>query len=352
MTDLSDFHQLAQFEGHAATAMTEAALRLANDGAGHGDAIRRNEAAWARWALRGRVLRDVSACDMSTTVLSTSVSMPLLIAPSGLHGLAHPEAEVATARAAAAANTLMILSMNSSLSVEEVAATGAALWFQIYWGAERDFLVDLMARAAQAGCKAFCLTVDMPVRPWLLGPMRAALQAVGDIQPAHGFPRSGHLAAASRWDHDARLTWDDLAWLRANSPLPIVLKGIMTAEDADLACRHGADAIIISNHGGRVLEEGLATADVLEEIVAAVDGRIEILVDGGVRTGGTVAKALALGARAALIGRPALWGLAAGGADGVGRVLDLIRGELQSVMGMIGVGDVAAIDQSAVARRP
>jgi isopentenyl diphosphate isomerase/L-lactate dehydrogenase-like FMN-dependent dehydrogenase len=245
----------------------------------------------------------------------------------------------------------MVLAMNSSLSVELVAAEGAKLWFQLYWGVERDFLLDIMARATSAGCKAFCLTVDMPVRPTILGPMRRMLAVVGDVQPAHGFPRSGHLALQARWDHDARLTWNDLEWLRARSTLPIVLKGIMTAEDAVLAADHGADAIIVSNHGGRMLEEGFATAEVLPGIAAAVGHRLAILVDGGIRNGSDVAKALALGARAALIGRPALWGLAVGGAAGVERILELVREELQSVMGMIGAASADAVDASTIARR-
>jgi 4-hydroxymandelate oxidase len=351
MIDLSTLYQVADFEKHAEQLMSVAARDLANEGAGAGRAVRGNRDAWNEWALRSRVLRDVSQRDLSTSVLGTRVSLPLLIAPSGLHGLAHSDGEVATARAARSSDTLMVLAMNSSLSVEQVAEVGANLWFQLYWGVERDFLLDIMARAASAGCKAFCLTVDMPVRPWILGPMRRMLTVVGDVQPAHGFPRSGHLALQARWDHDARLTWNDLEWLRARSTLPIVLKGIMTVEDAVLAADHGADAIIVSNHGGRVLEEGFATAEVLPSIAASVGQRLEILVDGGIRTGSDVAKALALGARAALIGRPALWGLAVGGAAGVERILELVRGELQSVMGMIGAASVADVNASTIARR-
>jgi 4-hydroxymandelate oxidase len=349
--DLNQIYRLDEFESLAMKRMTVAARDLCQEGAGTGSAVRANAAAWRQWALRARVLRDVSQRDLSTSVLGTRVSLPLLIAPSGLHGLVNSEAEVATARAARSADTLMVLAMNSSLSVEKVAEEGAKLWFQLYWGVELDFLADIMARAAAAGCKAFCLTVDMPVRPWILGPMRRMLGVVGDVQPAHGFPRSGHLALKARWDHDARLTWNDLAWLRARSTLPIVLKGIMTAEDAVLAADHGADAIIVSNHGGRMLEEGFATAEVLPNIVASVGRRLEILVDGGIRTGSDVAKALALGARAALIGRPALWGLAVGGAAGVERILELVREELLSVMGMIGAASVDDVDASTIARR-
>ncbi|MBO9377130.1 alpha-hydroxy-acid oxidizing protein [Sphingomonas histidinilytica] len=345
-------YHVDDYERTAVERMSPAARDLANLGAGESKAVARNRAAWGRWALRQRVLRDVGGCDMAIDVLGTPVSMPLLIAPSGLHGLVHPDAERATARAAEAAGTLMVLSMNSSLPVEEVARHCSRLWFQLYWGADRGFLRELMARAAGAGARALCLTLDMPVRPWLLGPMRRALAEIGDVEPAHGLPRSGHLRGDDRWDHDARLTWGELSWLRAASPLPIVLKGIMTAEDACLACEHGADAIIVSNHGGRVLDEGLATAEVLPEIVAAVAGRIEVHVDGGIRSGGDIAKALALGARTALIGRPALWGIATDGDRGLGAMLDLLRGELRSVMGMIGAGSIAGIDRSSIAERP
>jgi isopentenyl diphosphate isomerase/L-lactate dehydrogenase-like FMN-dependent dehydrogenase len=345
-------HHVDDFERIAIDRMPSGASDLANLGAGESRGVERNRAAWGRWALRQRVLRDVSGCDMAADLFGLPISMPLLIAPSGLHGLVHPDAEIATARAAQAADTLMVLSMNSTLPVEAVAPHCAKLWFQLYWGTDRGFLRELMARAAGAGAKAFCLTLDMPVRPWLLGPMRRALAGVGDIKPAHGLPRSGHLQGEQRWDHDARLTWNDLQWLCANSPLPIVLKGIMTAEDAVLAVDHGADAIIVSNHGGRVLDDGLATAEVLPQIAATVDGRIDVHVDGGIRTGADIAKALALGAKTALIGRPALWGIAAGGSDGLGAMLELLRGELRSVMGMMGAGAIEDIDRSSIVARP
>ncbi|WCT74471.1 alpha-hydroxy acid oxidase [Sphingomonas naphthae] len=346
-----DLFHLDEFEAQAKRLMSTAARDMANEGAGQGAGVRANRRAWHEWGLRSRVLRDVSRCDPSTTVMQTKLSFPAMIAPSGLHGLVHPDAELATARAAAAAGTVMVLSMNSSLPVEDVGKAGADLWFQLYCGQERAFVADVMARAAAAGCKAFCLTVDMPVRPWVLGPMRAALAAVGHIHPAHGHPRSGHLAPGDRWDHDARLTWRDIEWLRAQSALPLVIKGIMTPEDAVLAADHGADAIIVSNHGGRLLEEGFATAEVLPAIAGSLDGRIEILVDGGIRTGADIAKALALGARATLIGRPALWGLAVSGSAGVQRVLALLRGEFESIMGMIGAQTPNAIDRSTIAHR-
>lgn len=346
-------HHVDEYERLAAERIDRAALDLINRGAGQGRAIARNRAAWDRWALRSRVLCNVAGCDMAVDLLGTPASMPLLIAPSGLHGLVHPDAEMATARAAQAADTLMVLSMNSTMPVEAVAPHCDKLWFQLYCGADRGFLLEIMARAAAAGVKAFCLTLDMPVRPWLLGPMRQALVAVGGIQPAHGFPRSGHLKAdGGSWDHDARLTWSDLAWLRANSPLPIVLKGIMAEEDAVLAVEHGADAIIVSNHGGRVLDEGLATAEALPAVVAAVAGRIDVYVDGGIRSGSDVARAIALGAKAALIGRPALWGLAVDGDRGLAAMLDILRGELRSVMGMMGAAALADIDAVSVVARP
>lgn len=351
LVDLNALYHLDAFERLARQRLSAHAHTFINGGAGSSKAVGANCRAWGQWALRSRVLRNVAERHCTQTVLGQPVSIPILIAPSGLHGLVHADGEVATARAAHKADTIMVLSMHASLPVEAVANTGAQLWFQLYWGKDRGIVQSVIERAIAAGCRALCLTLDMPVRPWLHGPMRAAVAAFGDIVPAHGFARRAHLDAQLQWDHDATLTWQDLDWLRRASPVPIILKGILTAEDAQCAADHGADAIIVSNHGGRVLEEGLATADVLPEIVEAVQGRLEVLVDGGVRSGADVFKALALGARAVLLGRPALWGLAVGGEAGVGRVLDILRGELESIMGMTGTARVADIQHHLITRR-
>lgn len=349
--DLDAIWHLRAIERLATQRLAPETRALINEGAGDSAAVRANCRAWQRWAIRSRVFRDVQACDTRQTALGVPLSMPVLIAPSGLHGLIHTDAEAATARAAKGADTVMILSTSSSLPMESVAEQGGTWWFQLYWGKDRRLLQNLIERAAAAGCRALCLTLDFPVRPWLHETMRAGLATIANIEPAHGLARRAHLTADSSWDHDPRLTWKDLTWLTGVSSLPIVLKGVMTAEDARVAVEHGAAGIIVSNHGGRALEEGLATAQVLQEIVAAADGRVEVFVDGGIRSGSDVYKALALGARAVLLGRPVLWGLALAGELGVRRVLDIIHGELRSVMGMAGAAALADIRLATVTRR-
>jgi 4-hydroxymandelate oxidase len=349
--DLDSVWNLGVVEGLAGTHLAPGVRALVNEGAGDSLGVLENCRAWRRWAIRSRVLRDVQVCDTRQTALGVPLSMPILIAPSGLHGLVHTDAETATARAAKSADTMMVLSTSSSLPMEAVAQSGVTWWFQLYWGKDRSHLLGLIERAAAAGCRALCLTLDLPVRPWLHESMRAGLATIADIKPAHGLARRAHLTADSPWDHDSSLTWKDLSWLTGASSLPIVLKGITTAADARLAVEHGVAGIIVSNHGGRALAEGMATAEVLPEIVAAVDGRIEVFVDGGIRSGSDVFKALALGARAVLLGRPVLWGLALWGENGVRRILDIVHGELRSVMGMAGAAGLAQIDRQSVSRR-
>lgn len=347
----ADLYSLDEFEALAETRMPEAVRTLVQGGSGSGAAIRRNREAWDQWFVRPRALVDVSSLDIATTVLGQSLSFPCLIAPSGLHSLLHPDAESATARAARDADTIMVLSSGSSRTIEELVPEQARHWMQIYWGQDRAFVKDLVQLAASAGFLAIALTTDMPVRPWTHREMRAALDEIGAVKSAYLPPRNLHLQAAAPWQHDARLTWNDLAWLRSVSPLPIVLKGIMTGEDARLATEHGAAAVVVSNHGGRTLDAAPATATVLPEVVEAADGRIEVLVDGGIRSGADVFKALALGARAVLIGRPVLWGLAVGGAGGVSRVLHILRSEFESAMAMAGCTSAAKVNRSAVLRR-
>ena len=349
--DLDGICTLDAFEALAENRLMRAAEVILNQGAGTSAGVRRNCSAWGQWAINSRILVDIPDIQLGTTVLGTPVSLPVLFAPTALHGLAHPEGELATARAAKRADTLMVLSFTSSLTLEQVAAHPTKLWFQIYWSKDRDYLRHMIDRAAASGYQAICLTLDMPVKPWLGVQMRQAVRDTAGIVPAHGMARNIFLDAAMPWLHDARLTWADLAWLISICPLPLVLKGVMTADDARLAVEHGASAIVVSNHGGRVLEDGLATADVLPEIIAMVGGRIEVLVDGGIRRGSDVFKALAMGARAVLIGRPVQWGLAVAGSHGAQRVIEILGGEMASVMGMAGARTVGDITRGKIARR-
>ena len=322
--ELSELWTLDEFEQLAVAQMAPAVRTMVQGGAGDGRCIARNRAAWGRWSINTRALVDVSACDLAVAVLGERYALPILLAPSGMHGLVHPEAEAATARAARHADTLMILSMGTSIPIAPVAAVGARHWLQVYWSEDRTALRELIGLAESLGFKALCLTTDMPA----------------------------HIDMARTWDHDARLNWDDLAWLRSVTRLPIVLKGIMTPEDARLAAQHGVSAVVVSNHGGRTLADAPATAEVLPEIADAAGGELDILVDGGIRTGADVFKALALGARAVLIGRPLLWGLNAGGSAGVERVVDLLAQELRSTCARAGCTTLSDIRRSALRARP
>lgn len=305
--------------------------------------LRANRTAFERIRLRPRVLVDVNVCDVHTTVLGTPVSMPILIAPTAYHGLAHPEAECATAQAAGEAGTLMIASTVSNRSMEEiVAAASGPLWFQLYTFSGRQGSEMLVKRAEAAGFRAIVLTVDLP---------RLARRE-RDIRNNFNLP--SRLREANLTDENVAeetpfsLTWESLAWLRGLTTLPILLKGILTAEDAKLAVEHGIEGIIVSNHGGRQLDTTLASIEALPEVVEAVAGRCEVYMDGGIRRGTDVLKALALGARAVLVGRPILWGLVANGATGVRHVLELLRAELELAMVISGRPTIASIDRSLV----
>ena len=316
-------------------------------GAGDERTLRGNATAFERWELRPRVLVDVGSVTTATTVLGTEVALPVLVAPTAFQRLCDPEGELATARAAAGAGTVMTLSTLSSVTPAELAAAapGAAQWFQLYWSRDRGFTQELVAGAAEAGFSALMLTVDLPVAGRRERDVRAAF-ALPDDLPLPNLPqelRRENFHQALHAVVDDTLTWRDLEWLRSVCSLPIVIKGILTAEDALLAAEHGASAVVVSNHGGRQLDGVPATLDVLPEVVEAVGERVEVLLDGGIRRGTDVLKALALGARATLSGRAVLYGLAAQGEQGAARVLELLRLELELGLKLLGCptpGDV------------
>lgn len=321
--------------------------------------LARNESAYDRVRLRYRVLRDVSERDLSTRVLGHRVSMPVLVAPTGFQAMAHPEGEVATARAAGAAGTVMMLSTLSNRAVEEVtAAASGPVWFQLYVYEDREATEGLVRRAEDAGCEALVLTVDTPVLGRRERDVRNRFRlpddlAVENLLPAgkEAFPgdvEDSGLAAYVERLFDASLDWDDVDWLASLTDLPLVLKGIVHPEDARLAAERGAAAVVVSNHGGRQLDTAPATVEALPEVVEAVDGRVPVLLDGGIRRGTDVVKALALGADAVAVGRPVLWGLAVDGEAGVADVLEILRDELDRAMALCGCRSVAEIDGELV----
>ena len=325
-------------------------------GAGDERTLRANAAAFDRWELRPRVLVDVGSVSTATSVLGEELALPLLVAPTAFQRLCHPEAELPLARAAARAGTVMTLSTLSSVTPAELAsgAPGGTNWFQLYWSRDRGFTQELVQRAADAGFAALVLTVDLPVAGRRERDARAGFALPDDLElPNVPVPvRREDFHRALDAVVDDTLTWRDLEWLRSVSRLPLVVKGLLTAEDALLAAEHGAEAIVVSNHGGRQLDGVPAALDALPEVVEAVGARVEVLVDGGIRRGTDVLKALALGARAALTGRAVLWGLAAEGEDGAAAVLELLRSELEVGLKLLGCTSPAEVTRAHVQRAP
>jgi len=314
--------------------------------------LRANRTAFERIRLRPRVLVDVSMIDMQTTVLGTPISMPIMVAPTATHRAAHPEGELATVRGVGAARTLMVASTVATTSLEDIMVAGRAmecpLWFQLYVQQDLSISEGLVRRAEAAGYRAIVLTVDLP----RLGNREKDKRNLF-INPPPPLQAANFASEAERRIPLSRqLTWDSIAWLRGITKLPILVKGVLTAEDAELAIKHGVDGIIVSNHGGRQLDGVPATIEALPEVVEAVGGRCEVYVDGGIRRGTDVLKALALGARAVLIGRPIIWGLAVGGSEGVTDVLDILRAELELAMMLAGRPTLASIDRSLVQIMP
>lgn len=319
-----------------------------------------NRAAFERITLRPRFLVDVRECDTSTSLLGTALAAPIGVAPMAYHRLAHPDGELATAQAVGSVGGPFVVSIFASQPVERIAEHASGpLWLQLYWLRQRDALVGLVRRAERCGFGAIVLTVDTPKVGRRLRDLRNSFtlpEHVAAVNLSDSVMATSHevdagssaLERHSRERFDPTITWSDLGWLRELTTLPLVIKGVLTAEDARLAVEHGFAAVIVSNHGGRQLDGAPAAITALPEVVAAVEGRVPVLLDGGVRTGADVFRALALGARTVFVGRPVLYGLAAGGAEGATRVLGLLRDELVETMTLAGRPGIAAIDSSSV----
>lgn len=325
--------------------------------------LRRNREAFGRFEIWYRTFVDVACPTIATTLLGTKVRSPIQIAPTAYHCLAHPEGERASSRAAAAANVLYVASTLATTSLEDVAAAapGAPRWFQLYVHTERAFTASLIARAKTAGYLAIALTVDTPVLGRRCADVRNAFalpdgmvmaNLVEILPPDLRAGAGSELARFVASRHDATFSWKDLEWVVAQAaPLPVVVKGVVRADDAKRAVDHGARAVWVSNHGGRQMDLAPATIDALEDVAQAVGDRAEVYLDGGVTSGTRALVALALGARAVFVGRPVLWGLAAQGEEGVTRVLEILDEELVRAMQLAGCPDARAARDGLVRRR-
>ncbi|MFH9419672.1 alpha-hydroxy acid oxidase [Streptomyces sp. NPDC017529] len=336
----------------AAAAVLPAGVRdFVAGGSGRERTLAANRAAFDRVFVRPRVLRDVSRCTTGSELLGRPVSMPVAPAPVAYQGLVHPGGELAAARAAKAAGVPFTVSTLSTVPVEEVTAVGGSVWFQLYWLREPGRALELARRAEDAGCEALMLTVDVPWMGRRLRDVRNEFTLPERVRAVHlggGASAAHHRAAGASavavhtgQAFSPALTWSHVAELRAHTRLPLVLKGVLAPEDAVHAAESGVDAVVVSNHGGRQLDSALPSIDALPEVAEAVGGRCEVLLDGGVRCGTDVLKALALGAAGVLVGRPPVWGLAAAGEDGVRRVLDVLAAELADALGLAGCATVA-----------
>ena len=345
---------VADFEVVARERLSAMAYAYVSGGSGDEITLRWNREAFERLALRPRSLIDVSTLDTRVTLLGRTLPHPILLAPTGYHRLFHPEGERATARGAGDAEALLVVSSSATTPVEEIAAAARGpLWFQLYVQEDRGFTRALVQRAEAAGCQALCLTVDAPAAgprgrerhtPFVLPPgIEAAMNPL-----SNSARRAGQDGDPLRRYRRFPVTWKDVDWLRSFARTPVLLKGILHPEDAALAVKAGAAGVIVSNHGGRYLDSAPATLDALPAIADRVAGRIPVLMDGGIRRGTDVLKAVARGAQAVLIGRPYVYGLAAGGAAGCKRVVDILRTELETAMALTGRPNLGSIDRTVI----
>ncbi len=338
-------------------------------GAGLGETMRANREAFDRWRIAPRMLHDVSERSLARTVLGTALPAPVLLAPIGVQTLAHPEGELASARAAAEVGVPLVASTAASHTIEQIAraAGGLARWYQLYWPRDRELARSFVQRAERAGYSAIVLTLDT----WMLGWRPADLtQAFLPFLWGEGNrnyledpvfrdglavePEQDMQAAIGHWAYqfsNPSITWTDLAFLRECTELPIVLKGILRADDARLALEHGVQGLVVSNHGGRQVDGAVGALEALPAVLAAVEGRCEVLFDSGIRSGADAIKALALGARAVLLGRPYIWGLALGGAEGVVQVLRGFLAELDLTLALSGHATIDELGEGALSER-
>lgn len=354
------FLNLHEAEGLARATLPAATFDYFAGGACDEVTLAENVRAFQQIALRYRVLVDVSRRELGTTLLGEAIAAPIVVAPMAFQRLAHADGEVGMARAAGSLGLPMTASTFSTSSLEEIAAAASGpLWFQLYVHQDRGITTELVQRAAAAGYRALVLTVDVPEIGRRERDDRNAFRLSTDLRVANFIPKSSeplqagaegsHLASFISGMRDAAFAWKDLEWLRSLSGLPLIVKGLVRADDAVRAVDHGAAGVVVSNHGGRQLDTAIAGIRALPEVAEAVGDRTLVMMDGGVRRGTDIVKALALGAHAVMLGRPALWGLAAGGEAGARRVLELLCNELDLVMALCGTPRLSDIGPDLIA---
>ena len=342
---------LIDYESRAREVMPKGTFQMIDGGAWDEVTFRRTKAAYDSILMRPRMLQNVGERDTSTTVLGHRISLPIMTASPGLHTWVHPEGELATARAAAAAGTILIISHGSGPTLEEVAAVcEGPHWFQFYMLTDRELTKELVQRAENAGFSAIAVSVDVPVLRVEVKEPDARNKYTPPYREQGSYMWTGPdgVRVQRERSFDPAATWPIIDWLRSITSLPIIIKGVLTAEDARLCVEYGADGLVVSNHAAHIVDGMITAIEGLPEVVDAVDGRCEVLIDGGLRRGIDVFKALALGAKAALIGRPLYYALAVNGAEGVRHTFEILRNELDHAMVMCGVRSVAEIDRSLV----
>jgi isopentenyl diphosphate isomerase/L-lactate dehydrogenase-like FMN-dependent dehydrogenase len=338
---VSNLLSVADYERLAEARLEPGPWAYLAGGSGDEWTLRENRAAFERWTFRPRVLCDVSKVSTATTVLGNGLDLPVLVAPVAYQQLYHPDGECASARGAGAAGAGMAVSTFSTRTHEEIASAtpGLVQWCQLYVFRDRDVTREHLAEAAAAGCSAVVLTVDTPRLAQRERDLRVGFEVPADLPLPYARATIGDEASNPADQFallDASVSWRDLEWIAGEAKLPVVLKGVVTAEDAELAVEHGAAGVVVSNHGGRQLDGAPATLDALPEVAEAIASRVEVYLDGGIRRGTDVAKALALGARAVFAGRAPVFGLAVGGEDGVRHVLELLKEELALALCLLG----------------
>jgi 4-hydroxymandelate oxidase len=344
--DCRDILSLIEFEELARRSMTPMAYEFVVSGAADEHTLRWNREAFDRIRLRPRVLRDVATVDTRVTLLGRDLAFPILLAPTAYNRVLHPEGELETARGAGAAGATLIVSMSTTTAIADIARVATSpLWFQVYFQSDPGFTRDVIRQAEESGCEALCLTVDTPVIGARNRQARARFRLPPDVMTPHLYD-IGHRKQEVMDPRRVPATWKDVEWVRAFTKLPVVLKGILDPEDAEIAIQSGAQAVVVSNHGGRNLDTVPASVEALPAVVDRVHGRIPLLVDGGILRGTDVLKSIALGARAVLIGRPYCYALGVAGRAGVHRVVEILRGELEAAMMLSGVSAVRSVDRS------